>query len=531
MVTVLEKRGKNMLKKGLSFTCAMVLVGCSLSDPQPISFPLASPSASVSVAPTAEPTSEPEPTAAPTVEPTATPTTLPTSLPTAAPTSEPTPVPTLMPVETPTPLPIATSDISVVEVASFNGRVFDEAHLPLDGVTVKAKSLNSEVPFQEEKYTTNGVYTFNNAPVGVTIELTATRSGATTRRRIVVLKNNKVADPNVNRFDFGTHGSSSNYGVDYDAISDQPEVISVTPEPNAVGVYPNAGTDPDSSFVLKLRFSEPMDRNSVEDNLSIYSFNSATLSVDTSGSTTFTGSGDINSISGTRVWDKNAFDTYWNNDDTEVTFTFREGYVLPTDRRSANIPQYRVALDRDNGRIRDKSGVGNTGRKFKLTNNDFEASFKFAIRTDTLQPGLDIVTAKTAEMGSHLGDTISIRFTKPMALRTLGPWVAGGMSGDVNQAAAANNALDPVAVAANYTLTVVRGSETILDHVTWSSLGGSAVFDVDDPSQRSVRLFLPSGIDIYKQGDQVTVKVAASVLDPAGNTISSGANTATVVAQ
>jgi hypothetical protein len=81
----------------------------------------------------------------------------------------------------------------------------------------------------------------------------------------------------------------------------------------------------------------------------------------------------------------------------------------------------------------------------------------------------------------------------------------------------------------HYTVTVVRDGETIHDHVTWASLGGGAVFDGDDPSQRSVWLFPPAGMDIYKPGDQVTVKVAASVLDPSGNNI--GFSMATVTAQ
>jgi len=104
----------------------------------------------------------------------------------------------------PTPLPAATSDISVIEKSTFNGKLFDDLGVPLEGATVKVRSLNTSVPYEAETYTVGGVFAFNNVPSGIQIEIITSKVGFATRKRVEVIKSNKQGDPNANRYDFGT---------------------------------------------------------------------------------------------------------------------------------------------------------------------------------------------------------------------------------------------------------------------------------------------------------------------------------------
>jgi hypothetical protein len=377
-------------------------------------------------------------------------------------------------------------------------------------VTVTANSLNSSVPYTATSTTAGGSYAFNNAPSGVQIEIKVAKPGYTTRRRVEVLKSNKEGNPDANKYDFGA-GVSSN-GSASNALSDKPEVTVVTPGRNAAGVSPT------SSFVLK--FSEPMDRATVVDNFEVRAFTSEKLSVDTSGANfTVTGSTSVDALGDTRIWDKAAFNISWNSDDSEATFTFKEERMLPTDKDTDKVPDYQISLERQDKNIKDKSGItrstdaaitgGGIGA-FKITEGNFERTVKFSISADTTRPRLDSVTAQTAEnSGSNSdGDAIKVRFTERMIHYTLGPTIAGGMGGVTSQAAGANNALLGTAVAPNYKVTVIRAGTTLLNQTTWGALGGSAIFDTNDPTHKTV-LLLP--------GSQTDVQTIAG--DPTGQTI------------
>lgn len=125
------------------------------------------------------------------------------------------------PAGIPTPLPAATSDISVIEKTTFNGMLFDDLGQPLDGATVKVRSLNSSVPFEAQTTTTGGAFVFNNAPSGVQVEITISKVGFATRKRVEVLKSNKQGDPNGNRYDFG-NGQGQNAPVTQPTFSAPP---------------------------------------------------------------------------------------------------------------------------------------------------------------------------------------------------------------------------------------------------------------------------------------------------------------------
>lgn len=262
----------------------------------------------------------------------------PSGAPTVTPSSQPSIAPTAQATAT------ATADISVIEKTTFNGKVFDDGNLPLDGVTVTAKSLNSSVPFEATATTHGGAYAFNNAPAGVSIEITASRAGYTTRRRMEVLLSNKVGDPGANRFDFGNDGANTAFGSPYNSLSDKPEVSNVLPARNASGI--------DAATPIVLKFSEPMERASVEQNLVINKQQS---------------DGGL-----LQAYDTSAFDLSWNSDDTEITLTLKSGAQLEAHTT------YRVAF-RPSAAIKDKSGVSRSADYFKLTPVEPEADSRFSI--------------------------------------------------------------------------------------------------------------------------------------------------------
>ena len=483
---------KRILSSGLVAAASLsMLAACGPAANAPDTTPTSSPSAAPSEAPapSAAPTTAPEPSAAPTTapEPSAAPTTAPepSAAPSVAPSADPSAAPTTAPSAEPSPsaLPTAQDDISVVERTTFNGKVFDDTQAPLDGVKVVAKSLNSSVPFDAETTTAGGTYAFNNAPSGVQIEIIASRAGYTTRRRVEVLKSNKQGDPNANRYDFGSDSANgSQFGVNYNALSDKPEVTMVTPGRNAAGV------DPATSFVLT--FSEPMDRATVVDNFEVRAFTTETLSVD--DDQTLKGSAEIKNTNGTRVWDKAAFNASWNSDDTEVTMTFREERMLPTDKDSDKTPDYQVTFKRQDSQLKDKSGITRDKEFFKLTDGNFEESFKFAINTDEREPSVSSIVAQTAEnSGANSdGDAIKVRYSERMIHYTLGPTIAGGMNNVRSQAAGANGPITAEQAGMNYRVTVIRNGNTQLNQANWSSLGGRAIFDTNDPTHKTV-LLLP----------------------------------------
>jgi hypothetical protein len=512
-----------------------ILSGCSLLDPASAPtqtpdqiFPSAnsglSPITEINSEPTAQPSAEPslEPTTSPTQEPSFTPNNsntqfgrLPiagesTPTPRPSPTSDiaistptPTPTPTLTPDEIGggggggsqnIPVPPPTDDISVIERTTFNGIVYDDAFSPLDGVTIMAKSLNSSVPFEAITTSAGGTYAFNNAPSGVQIEIIASRSGFTTRRRVEVLKSNSQGDPNANKYDFGTNGSSGT-GSLANALSEKPEVISVTPGRNASGI------DSKTSFVLK--FSEPMDRKSVEDTFNVRVALGQKLTIDRRGSSQTLSNGNL-------VWDESDFNSSWNSDDTEVTFTFADEKLLPADKDSNKVPDYAVSFA---GAIKDKSGITRNSNYFKLTEGDFENQYKFAIRTDQTAPSVNSVIATTQEGGSLRGDTLKVRFSERMLIDTKSVDIS---SFNFN----GQNAFDSVLNSANYQYRVNGGTQQ-----TWS---GSVVFDADDLTRKTV-ILLPSSSedDLFERSDAITLIASPEIVDPAGNTLTNNSKTTT----
>ena len=130
---------------------------------------------------------------------------------------------------------------------------------------------------------------------------------------------------------------------------------------------PVPGLDPRTSFVLT--FSEPMDTATIPDGFVIELFRGGSQAV------------DAEDDGGRSVWDKSAFDVSWNSDDTEATFTFREERALPTDRDSADTPDYTVNFWRDDETTGDGGRAGGPAANdfFKLTDGDFESAYRFRV--------------------------------------------------------------------------------------------------------------------------------------------------------
>lgn len=414
------------------------------------------------------------------------------------------------PVTSATPLPTATPDpaqqpvaggttppldISTFANTTFNGKVHDFNGGPLDDVTVTARSLNDAVPYQVEAKTIGGTYTFNDAPAGVQIEITASKAGYASRRRVEVLKSNKEGDPRANRYDFGTDGTPLSTGALFNALTDSPEVTAVTPTRNSSGIAPN------TSFVVT--FSKPMIRESVEKTFTVRSFNDVKLSVDDAAvGPTFSGNGNLNTINNTLVWDKNAFNITWNTNSTQATFAFKDDSYLPTDKESSRTPTYQLVFNSANGRsITGSQGGTRDNHHFRLTDSELEESIKFAVTTDKVVPYLAQMSVQTAENGGQNGDAIQIVYSEPLILYTQSRRVAGGMDdrsgvpGSETRAPASHPDAQGNATARNtaknYQLTISPpGSDTI--SMSWFTLGGTALYDGNDATRRTVLLLPPT---------------------------------------
>jgi hypothetical protein len=482
----------------------------------------------------------------------------PVLLPTPTPRPQVSPTPVV--VVLPSAIPSYSCDACDPYITTFNGKVFDDNFLPLKGVTVIAKSLSSNVSFKAETVTVDGTYAFNNAPSGVQVEITASKAGFATRKRVEVLRSNKQGDPNANRFDFGTDGGAATFSASYNALSDQPEVVMVTPARNGSGVAFN------TSFVLK--FSEPMDKQTVEKSLMISAFNKRKLTVDADnrrvagGANTVIGNGAIftNFLPGnsTPIWDATAFESSWNSEATEITLRFKEGKSLPSDRDSNLVPDYNVSfhgLDINKRFIQDASGVMRNDKFFKLTDGDFENSYKFSIKSDEVKPTL---THITPDPQSPRGAGFILHYSEPMILETLGVNIAGGMSdtptaflhAPAGYPGAVNST--PTKVAENYHLLVKDALGQTRFEGSWAQLGGRVEYLSRDASRKSVRLSLPpfagaatdpdvqtrltqllssgqtlsEGVvpSLFEIGYRIDVRIEAGVMDPAGNTVDSARN-------
>ncbi|MBT9544150.1 MAG: Ig-like domain-containing protein [Candidatus Sericytochromatia bacterium] len=443
---------------------------------------------------------------------------MPSLIATSAPNASPSPLSTTQPSADSFYKP-TNGNLMIQKSEIQQGKVYDGNGQLLDDVNIQIRSLNPSVPFHVKTKAVRGEYSFDKAPMGISLEIKAEKQGYASRRKVELIS--WYSPSNVGKFDFGTEFPLlwSNGSAFYFRLNDQPEVIQVTPSRNGSGVSPK--TD------FTLLFSEPMDRQSVEDNFTIRSFNSRLLTVDGGPLPygridvpiphTVKGNGIIASNyqtgQGTPIYERSAFDISWNADNTQVTFSFKDGKALPTDRDQDSVPDYNISFKnfRDENRtIRDKSGIERQEKHFKLTDGDFEESYKFSILPDLISPTLESAkwTGVTPQTASLL-----LQYSEPMMLKTHSLKIAGGMKDNpasCKQAPAGYpDAQSCISARAsqNYSVKVTGANGIPRFEGTLSQLGGKAEYDSQDPTQKTVKLSLAPYLGLnrthYYAADQI----------------------------
>ncbi len=171
-----------------------------------------------------------------------------TTKPTAAKAASPTPkpAPTVAPVDDePSPSPKAVDPDKKVVVS---GMVYGADGAALSGVTVRARSLAAEAPFEAEVKTDTGSYVLNDVPSGANLEIVATKDGWTSRRRVGSFDDTNDAG---NTFDFGASSGGEGLAAAF-YLSAFPEIVGTTPATNSEDVAPNG-------VKVRLELSEPLD--------------------------------------------------------------------------------------------------------------------------------------------------------------------------------------------------------------------------------------------------------------------------------
>jgi hypothetical protein len=153
----------------------------------------------------------------------------------------------------PTSLPVATATPAGRAVGATTllaGTVYDDRGAAVEGARVVVRSLDAAVPFTATAATRVGSWVVNEVPVGVQLEVEATRAGWTRRNRVVALQAGTAVR---NTLNFGAApgvaDAADPTGAAY-FLSDHPEVVSAAPD---------AATVRGETLLYKLRLSEPLD--------------------------------------------------------------------------------------------------------------------------------------------------------------------------------------------------------------------------------------------------------------------------------
>ena len=397
--------------------------------------------------------------------------------------------PTQKPIETPPVIPIYLafdSDGEGLDYATFSGQIFDDNFKPLKEVHIQARSLNKAVPYSAQTIALDGQYTFNRIPSGIQVEITASKPGYTTRKRVEVPKSD-YRGAGLNRFDFGSASAEGSvYASPELALSDKPEVTEVSFSQTAEGIPANA------SFSLK--FSEPMNPASVENHWVILSAHHRQLSADQDNPNR------AYTLPDTPIFDKNAFQISWNAENTEAKFQFRAPLRLPTDKDKTRIPRYQLAFRtpaNEAGAIQDQRGVNRSAKHFRLNSaSEFVQSefVQFDILPDPVLP--EVKQFKLAP-DLPVGAGYIVEYSKPMLQPILNLKIVGGMAGlteAYRQAPATvltNGLSHPDQVTENYQFKIVNFKQDPVYQGSWGRLGGKVAFLAEDPFYQQVLLQLP----------------------------------------
>lgn len=188
------------------------------------------------------------------VNPITPPVTTPSASPSAGATA--TPGPTVTPSAgqtaspgTPTATPTNQGGAVAPKLVVLSGTIYDEAGATVEAAKISVKSLDSNNPYTASAVSAQGSYVVNNVPEGVNVEITATKEGSTTRKRVGVFQSSASQKNEVN---FGSPLTVTTETGSAYFISRYPEVTSTEPAYNASNVD-------NSKLAYKLKLSEPLD--------------------------------------------------------------------------------------------------------------------------------------------------------------------------------------------------------------------------------------------------------------------------------
>lgn len=431
--------------------------------------------------------------------------------PSATPSGTPstTPSTTPNPSESPsTPAPTALpSSADTQSVATIRGLVEDESGNRLDGVTITAKVLSSGATFANGSdsltvTSVNGAYVLNGAPTGVIVEVIASKSGYSERRLAITPLANTTGQGNVNDLDFTNANNKNN------ALSDRPEILSITPGEKTTGV------DPATSFTLT--FSTPMDKKSAEDNFRIaINADQTGLEADKTavhGIAALGADGDFGKA-GNILYDGSYFNKEWSANNTVLTLTWKDSNHLITDKDSGDAPEYAVfftaGVKNANGTQAASASVatsnldftpntfkgapyaGNIAHQIFRIGTQSKSKVTFTVAADTSKPQVDSGLVLLNEGAG--ASKARIKFNERMTLGTL--------FGSYGFNAA-------ITARANYTPTNITFD-------TASTPPTTVVFYADDQSKKTLEF---NKLTFGTTGSQV-IKVSTNVKDPAGNDI------------
>jgi hypothetical protein len=401
------------------------------------------------------------------------------------------------------------------------GWVYDDNHQLLDGVQITVQSNHPDVPFLGSTQTVNGKYKITQVPLGIQVKLKATKPGYTPRETTDKTSIYKEDPSTPYRVDFGTpHTFASAHSTSYNGLSIRPEIIQVYPSRN--------GSNVPADTLFTLRFSEPMDRRSVETGLSLRAYTPIKFSTDQRHlPVTFKGQENPGEFSqNTPIWDHAAFDYTWNVDDTVVTLRFKEGKRLPCVGRNQKALSYHLSFVNLAGEpvgITDKQGNTRKIAPFKLTNGDFEIGYKFEILPDTQAPRLNSLRLFNALDSLP---QLLLEFSEPLLIATTNLSLAGGLGfGSLAQAQAPAGYPDlslgvtAAHAAQNYTLEVRDRMGNLTYSGTWAQIGGEAHYAPWDPRFQTVQLMPGPKSPPFESGDQLKITVSGWLVDPAGNSV------------
>jgi len=264
----------------------------------------------------------------------------------------------------------------------------------------------------------------------------------------------------------------------------------------------STGSSTDSGRKYQLRFSEPVDPDSLNENLCVFARSPLPLSVESSvESSGISGSGLFSSPTGNVLFRLPDFQTVWNADKREVVLSFKPGRNLLSDSDPGRQPSHELSLGCGQTPIKDSAG---RPRSSGFANENAQNLLaKIYLQQPPQAAALQFQTGEA----NPQSDSLRLRFNRALFIPTQLGSVGGGLSGLPAEAFAALGKITAAQAARNYTLTLERNGQTLLNGVNWAALGGSVEFDRFDDENRTVLLKRPPAISealsgVFAQGSE-----------------------------